>query len=362
MGSAGLWTTRGVGAGGAGLNDAGTPLVLFDGAARALVLSQLSPNNLVAQLAFAPAVGDALGAGLGGMVAQVPAGWAVEFLLVAGQGINDTVLAWGNQLLARGGKPRTPHGADLVTSTLGWWTDNGAYFYYNALPHLDMGGTTLAVLDSWRELGLPVRHIMYDSWWYFKECESGKPDSWLSCKGALELWEPRPDVFAQGFAFRPPLPTALHSRVFSATNNTYALSLGFADSFVVDSGISMPVRSDVFLYLMRRAQESWGMVLYEQDHLVEFAGMRVSKSNISAQSLMLEAMAAAADELGVTLQYCMALPKHMLESTRFRAVTNSRASSDYNQGKDFHPGYHNYDVSKTSLLYWALGVIPSKDE
>ena len=51
----------------------------------------------------------------------------------------------------------------------------------------------------------------------------------------------------------------------------------------------------------------------------------------------------------------MPLPRHMLESTKHQAVTNARASGDY------HPGQGNWDISVSSLLYWAIGVAPSKD-
>jgi hypothetical protein len=61
-------------------------------------------------------------------------------------------------------------------------------------------------------------------------------------------------------------------------------------------------------------------------------------------------MADAATSLGVTIQYCMPLPRHMLESTHHQAVTNARASGDY------HPGAGNFDISQSSLFYWALGA------
>lgn len=84
--------------------------------------------------------------------------------------------------------------------------------------------------------------------------------------------------------------------------------------------------------------------------------MNVTKSNVTAGSDWLQAMADAASELGVTIQYCMPLARHMLESTKHQAVTNARASGDY------HPGAGNFDVALSSLLYWAIGIAPSKDD
>ena len=46
----------------------------------------------------------------------------------------------------------------------------------------------------------------------------------------------------------------------------------------------------------------------------------------------------------------------MLESTKHQAVTNARASGDY------HPGAGNWDIAVSSLLYWAIGIAPSKDD
>jgi hypothetical protein len=50
----------------------------------------------------------ALGSGLGGMVDEVPAGWAYETILVAGaEGVTRTMLAWGDA------QQREPEALDL---------------------------------------------------------------------------------------------------------------------------------------------------------------------------------------------------------------------------------------------------------
>ena len=81
----------------------------------------------------------------------------------------------------------------------------------------------------------------------------------------MELWEPRNDVFPDGFNFDAGLPLALHNRWFSANNNTYIHELGFAGSFIAESDVdfALPIKADVFTYLMAKAK-AWGMVLYEQ--------------------------------------------------------------------------------------------------
>ena len=84
--------------------------------------------------------------------------------------------------------------------------------------------------------------------------------------------------------------------------------------------------------------------------------MKITRSSVTAASAWLQAMADAASGLGMTIQYCMPLPRHMLESTHFQAVTNARASGDY------HPGADNYKIHLSSLFYWAIGIAPSKDD
>lgn len=146
-------------------------------------------------------------------------------------------------------------------------TPNTHSYYYNTVPGKDMQDTVIDAVAYWKQLGLPLRHLMYDSWFYWKECEAGSTNNtWLKCKGAVELWEPRPDVFPDGFDFKPPFPTALHNRWFSGTNNSYIKDLGFADSFIVEAAVdfALPIKADVFTYLMGKAKD-WGMVLYEQE-------------------------------------------------------------------------------------------------
>ena len=63
---------------------------------------------------------------LQGTVDPIPAGFSTRSLLVAGQGVNDTMYAWGDALLLLGGKTRPGPDVDIVVSQLSYWTDNGA--------------------------------------------------------------------------------------------------------------------------------------------------------------------------------------------------------------------------------------------
>eukprot|EP01113_Clastostelium_recurvatum_P009751 TRINITY_DN1473_c0_g1_i3.p1 TRINITY_DN1473_c0_g1~~TRINITY_DN1473_c0_g1_i3.p1 ORF type:complete len:308 (-),score=82.29 TRINITY_DN1473_c0_g1_i3:96-1019(-) len=58
----------------------------------------------------------------------------------------------------------------------------------------------------------------------------------------------------------------------------------------------------------------------------------------------------------MTIQYCMPLPIHLLQSVEIQAVTQARASNDYN------PGNNQWQLGYTSMLLWGLGLVPFKDD
>ena len=68
----------------------------------------------------------------------------------------------------------------------------------------------------------------------------------------------------------------------------------------------------------------------------------------------LAGMNEAALAKNVTIQYCSATAIDAMQSLRFPAVTNIRASTDY-------ACFVNYQVGPGYLISWALGLRPSKD-
>jgi len=105
-----------------------TPWVLFDDQAHTAVLSAAS-DFIVSQMH-----GDGkslLGSGLNPELTGLPAGWTHRSLLVVGEGIGHTVQTWGRALTDLTGKQRPGSQADLLLRYFGYWTDNGATYYYN---------------------------------------------------------------------------------------------------------------------------------------------------------------------------------------------------------------------------------------
>jgi hypothetical protein len=75
----------------------------------------------------------------------------------------------------------------------------------------------------------------------------------------------------------------------------------------------------------------------------------------------LTAMASAAEQTNITVQYCMALPRHILQSASFPRVSHARATHDYGQSKKGNSEQWS-KLGVTSILYWSIGLIPFKDD
>ncbi len=112
------------------------------------------------------------------------------------------------------------------------------------------------------------------------------------------------------------------------------------------------------------------MIVYEQDWLyTEFLGLNATQTATGAKKWLTQ-MATAAARVGVSIQYCMEMARFVMQSTTLPAVTQIRASDDYNPAGDSNctppacnpPVQSNtYYIGTTSLLAWALDLAPSKD-
>ena len=109
-----------------------------------------------------------------------------------------------------------------------------------------------------------------------------------------------------------------------------------------------------------RLFNAWGAThgmlrMHEIDFLVFLTYMTPSfQADPEGARWFLEGMNAAAVAANVSIQYCSASAIDAMQSLRFPAVTNIRASTDY-------ACFVNYRVGPGYLIAWALGLRPSKD-
>lgn len=334
-----------------------TPWVLFDDQAQTAVLSSAS-DFIVSQMH-----GDGetfLASGLNPELTGIPAGWTHRSLLVVSPGIGATVRAWGMALTDLSGKTRPSNQADLLLKYLGYWTDNGATYYYNYDQEKGYAGTLLALQKRYQQEHIPIRYLQLDSWWYQKTrtSPSGKaggpknaklPEgNWNAYGGTLD-YSASPALFPQGLAaFQKQigLPLVVHARWIdpaSPYHQKYQIS-GIApiDPRWWDSRAAYLADS--------------GVICYEQDWLSEiYPNSPQMAHTLNVGTAFTDNMARATRQKGQTMQYCMATPRFFLQGAQYGNLTTIRTSGDR-----FERGKWN-DFLYTSLLAQALGLWPWAD-
>jgi len=346
---------------GTGLAGTG-PLCVFDeNLGTSIVLSPFSSFMAASQLY--DGARRTLSYGVMGNVSRVPAGFALETVVVASRGINEAMVAWGDALLARSAKPRDGawDGRDVTLQYLGYSTDNGAFYYYNMEPHQNYETTMLDVAAYARDEKIPYKYWLADSWWYFKGVDDG-----------VKNWTAMPSVFPRGLEYVWEQTGWLvqgHNRYW-ASDVDYARQNGGRWDFLVDaaSNRSLPVDEGFWDFLMRSSKR-WGLAVYEQDWLdTEFSGtvghggFPPLTQSATLATTWLRQMANAAAANGLAIQYCMSYARHILASTELPAVTQARASTDYHPGAGGKQDNGQWQpLGVTAIFAYAAGLAPSKD-
>eukprot|EP00043_Microstomoeca_roanoka_P011144 m.105214 g.105214 ORF g.105214 m.105214 type:complete len:897 (+) comp15104_c1_seq7:127-2817(+) len=296
--------------------------------------------------------------GIQGKITQVPARHIQSFIMVLGQnsGINGGMQLWGQAMKTAYNTSRmTP---DVVTTKLGYWTDNGGYFY---------GGNPLnqasafAVLGNLSQQGVPIKYLQLDPFWYPVETET--------CASGARSWVPRLDLFPSGLE---PListeggePLLLYSSYFCPDSADYYpdFNFTFVASQYFDVGFARGVISHIDasesydFYLTLMSNYSSVMSSFEVDFMdFNYLTFTDFTEQVGVFDTWAAGMADAAFELRLPIQYCMALPNEILNSVKYPAVTNARASED-----NFPSNEDRWQIAYTSLFYAAVDVKPFMD-
>ena len=198
---------------------------------------------------------------------------------------------------------------------------------------------------------IPYRHMLLDSWWYYKGTGNGAKN-----------WTAMTSVFPSGLQ-------ALHANFtmpFTAHNRWWALDTDYATvnggqyEFEFDSKYAgLPLEQRFWDDLFRNASV-WGLRNYEQDWLASvWQEHPPVQKNVSLGRNWLLQMGAGARKAGINIQYCSPFPRHMLQSVEIPNVVQVRASDDNALGRI--EADENWRIGESSLLSYALGVAPFKD-
>ncbi|GAB4328518.1 MAG: hypothetical protein Kow0069_35710 [Promethearchaeota archaeon] len=347
------------------------PVVFFDNHLDAVVLGP-TDHFMVAmtQRGDSPVAPGEFGEvrhGIAGEVREFPAGFSHECVLYLGHGINRSVWEFCDLLRARHRVPRRDPRKDPVLANLGFWTQNGAYYYYNAERGTTYEETILHCRRTFEERGIPFHFFQLDSWWYRKAMKKFwkyPPFKWLGklvgggAFGGTLTWEPIPEQFPRGLAWlheRTGWKFVAHSRWFDP-NSPYVEryeSLGGKHA-------ALPHEPKFWDALMGEAA-GWGLACYEQDWMKNaFTRIPGLRQSVDAAENWLTWMAEAAEKHDITVQYCMAPSGALLlAGLKLPAVTHARVTGDYHARvtkQFFFPQF-----TQTNILAGAVGLWPSLD-
>lgn len=331
------------------LGQYGTPWLFFDSEADAMVISPASHFIIAAMR------GDGnqlIASGVNTALQSVPRGFTQQTLMAISPGIRATWNIWGDGLMALTGKIRPGNESDVTLRYYGYWTDNGAAYYYHYDPQLGYTGTLKAVISEYRREKIPVRYLQLDSWWYDKSFRGMSPSDTVgrwNAFGGIMRYHADASLFPAGLkAFQQSvgLPLVTHSRWISRYS---PYRRHYQISGVAPVGLNWWNRIASYL-------QSSGVVTYEQDwqSLIDSRSPAFS-STIGTGDAFYDHMAAACLHHGITMQYCMALPCDFLEGTRYGNLTSIRTSDDRFSRARWR------DFLYTSQLAYAIGSWPWTD-
>nr|MDO8110843.1 hypothetical protein [Candidatus Sigynarchaeota archaeon] len=352
-------------------NFAAAPVVMYDDELNAFMISTLD-HFFVTGIKKHKQQG-AMSCGLAGTVEKTPAGFSLESIICFGKGINKIIEDWGVLFRRRhaatgGGKIRDPY-SNPITASVGYNTDNGAFYYYNTEKGKNYEDTMIAVREQHKKVGLPYGYYELDSWWYPKSYEKLPALLKIFVSGSALHWgePPKPDVFPHGLKYMweklDRLPLMCHSRWFSPRSD-YVKKYEF---HVQKPGLksfnlplfAAPKHEDFWDDLFKDAKD-WGLRCYLQDWLsYQYDSIDVMKTTVDFADAWTRNMARGAEKQGMTVQYCMAPSSFMMQAVKLPNVMQARASDDHN-GMQPRRWYLPH-FTQTSMLCNAIGFWPHKD-
>jgi len=287
------------------------PLVEFDSQGNTFIISPAS-NFMVAKTSIAS--DQSIATGISTEIRSLPARFSHQTLLVVEKGINRAFDTWGHALTDSKGKARPANDADITLSHLGYWTDNGAFYYYHFEPALGYEGTLSAISDEFLKKQVPLGYMQLDSWFYPK----GPRKTWRDGGRGIYEYVASPELFPAGLtAFQEHLgiPLVTHGRWIDLSS-PYRSEYTISGDVIIDPHYWSTIMRD-----LRTA----GVATYEQDWLSAFAK---TNFNLTDPDAFLDNMADAASRNRMTLQYCMPEAHHYLQSSKYSNLTTIRTAPD----------------------------------
>ena len=304
----------------------------------------------------------AISCGIEGLVEEIPAGFEHAHLLVVGQGIGKTFRSWGDALLERAGKkiPSKYEGDNLKYPV--YWDDYGSYYREHGFKeegYKSYEDIILGINDDAKKHGLRIGAYQVQD-----------EDQLHDHEG---LFEPREDLFPHGLRW-------LHEKLGAPLEAYYcwlAPKGPYPEKYPHFTTLSAQTpgagMGDVYYsldYWRQTAEKvsSWGDILLQHDFESVYEGDPVMMAGVDRMDTYFKNMAKALGAKGITMQYCMQLPRNIMESTENPIMVSVQGSWDHHvpssdptkQVQDDDPFVWKH-LMFTSAFYGAVGIWPSRD-
>ncbi len=256
--------------------------------------------------------------GINSAISQLPAGFTHRAVLAIQSSINQAFDTWGRALTGLSGKVRPANDSALELNKLGYWTDNGAAYYYSYVSSLGYTGTMFSVRDQFATNGFPLGYLQLDSWWYPKGVANTWQGDATNNRGGVNQYVAESTLFPSGLtAFQQQLglPLITHCRWIDGAS-PYRSQYTMSGNTIVDPAYWTNRMS----YL-----STGGVITFEHDWLDVLA---LPSMNLTDPPAFMNDMAASAAANGINLQYCMGLPRHFLQGSLYSNLLTMRVSPD----------------------------------
>lgn len=350
--------------------DAGPVVATDEASGASLVWSTLDSHKIVVQATG----GGAYAMGLSAAVSSIPANYTYSVLLsAAAGGATAATYAWGAAAQAFSGTTRSP---SVTLSSIGYYTDDGAYYYVweafgccDPVTHAPRPWPAevglVKVKEDLLSRGVPIAYVQMDDWWYIGRFYFGNVkvvEDWHA-SNASRLFPNGAGLLAN-FQAALGLPLQLYTPFWDSVKFDPPPHKYNMTESTVFKGTKLVVPADSYRFFADQfdlgAQHAGGrenFVAYEIDFLdSNFAGSSSMFETVYSADLWYAGMADAALERGLVIQYCLPSATDMLQSLRLPAVVQARASADYVNVDD-----NPHQLGGSSLLMGALAIAPSKD-
>lgn len=334
------------------------PVLFYDDDLNCFVLS---PLDGFVNTSISKDKNNRINCGIQGKIKELPKQFSQKFILLIGKGINKSMERLGEILLRYHDSKHKSLYDNVVTSYLGYWTDNGGYYYYKTEKGMNYEETMMAIKEYFDKNSIPIRYYNFDSWWYLKHTNKiftilFRPLVRLmggGLYGNTLLWEVDPKNFSTDLKtfhrekFQKPI--SAHSRRWDARSP-------YVEKFEFETykNHAIPLKKKFWEWLMKHAKES-GIEVYEQDWMKnQIASIPILRQNFNAQEDWLNNMAISAKENEVDVYYSMQTPGILLYSIKHSNINISRCSGDYNHRWPLT--YRFIHSTQANILFYAIGI------